>query len=74
VEALEAFSAPMAPSMPLFGVAAKPLSAPAWDRVVSTSVPFQDEVCQPLLQCGSLPPSDSVLPPSEVGGSPRSSV
>jgi hypothetical protein len=31
--------------MLLFGVAAKPLSAPARDGVVSTLAPFRDEVC-----------------------------
>jgi hypothetical protein len=44
-EVLEAFSAPMASPMLLFGVAAKPLSAPARDGVVSTLAPFRDEVC-----------------------------
>lgn len=39
-EALEAFSAPMAPSMPLFGVAAKPLLALARDGVVSMPAPL----------------------------------
>jgi len=60
----EAISAAMAPSMPLFGVAAKPLSAPARDGVVSTPVPFRDEVCQPLLRRGFLLPSGAALPPS----------
>jgi hypothetical protein len=70
----EALCAPMAPSMPFFGVAAKPLSAPARDGVVSTTAPFRDEVCQPLLRRGFLLPSGPVLPPSKVGGSPLSSI
>jgi hypothetical protein len=71
-EALEAFSAHKAPSLPFFGVAAKPLSAPARDGIVST--PAQDEVCQPLLRHGFLLPSSTALPPLEVGGSPLSSI
>jgi hypothetical protein len=70
----EAFSAPMAPSMPSFGVAAKPLSALVRDGAMPMPAPFRDEVCQPLLQCGFLLPSSAVLPPSEAGGSPLSSV
>jgi len=72
-EALEVFSAPKAPLL-CFGVAAKPLSAPARDGVVSMPAPLRDEVCWPLLRRGFLLLSSAVLPPLEVGGSPLSSV
>jgi hypothetical protein len=64
-EALAATNAPLAPSMSLIGAIAKPLLAPA---------PFRDEVSQPLLWSGFLLPSNVVLPPSEVIGSPLSVV
>jgi hypothetical protein len=70
-EALEVFSAPKAPLL-CFGVAAKPLSAPARDAIVSTLA--RDEFCQPLLWCGFLLPSGATLPSLEVGGSPLFSV
>jgi hypothetical protein len=39
-EALATISAPLAPSMPLTGVVAKPMSAPLRDGVVSAPAPF----------------------------------
>jgi hypothetical protein len=72
-EALEAISAPLAP-MSLIGAITKPMSAPARDGVVSLPMYFRDEVCQPLLRRGFLLSSGAVLPLSEVGGSPLSSV
>jgi hypothetical protein len=74
VEALAAISTLLAPSMPLIGVVAKPMSALARDGVVSMPGPFRDEVNQPLLQRGFLIPIDAVLPLSKVRGFPLTSV
>ncbi len=43
-EALVAVNTPLAPSMPLIGAFAKPMSAPVRDEVVSAPAPFRDEV------------------------------
>jgi len=59
---------------PLFGLVAKPLLTPAGDGECLRLTPFRDEVCHLLLWRGFLLPSGTILPPSEVGGSPISLV